>query len=207
MAALIPLRPKGQRFDLTAEEMDCLSYYVISGCPKESAFLKFARPDFIGSKSAATVKSVVSQFFASKPAKDYIDAYRKTLDDFINHREEEEIEEKPKVVGNIEERKARAKTKLVEFAMSLADNIEQADDPEAVLKIADKLGLLDQEEEVEEQPRRYIPVQCLSECRYRLFVEENCTDDCQYCKYRQYGEENGIHFAPEQQLNIPTNKE
>lgn len=112
----------------------------------------------------------MKEFFASKDARDYLEAYQKTLDEFLHPKQ---VKSEPK--GTMEERKAKAKTKLVEFAMSLADNIEQASDPEFVLKVADKAGLLDGDEEVEEQPRRYLPVTC-SECAYRKFVEENCEE-------------------------------
>ena len=168
MPAMIPMRPK-KAFNLLPEEMDGLSYYVLSGCQREVAFLKFIRPDFIGSKAPTAVKAAVSQFFANKDVKEYIEAYKKTIEDLLNPAPVKA--EKP--AGNIEERKARAKTKLVEFAMTLADNINDAEDPEAVLKIADKIGLLDQEEQVEELPRRYLPVSCNS-CEYRKFIEENC---------------------------------
>ena len=149
--------------------MDGLSYYVLSGCQREVAFLKFIRPDFIGSKAAAAVKAAVTQFFSNKEVKEYIEAYKKAIEELLNPAPVRA--EKP--VGNTEERKARAKTKLVEFAMSLADHIEDADDPEAVLKIADKMGLLDQDEAAEELPRRYLPISC-NECEYRKFIEENC---------------------------------
>ena len=59
--------------------------------------------------------------------------------------------------------------------MSLADNIEQASDPEFVLKVADKAGLLDGDEEVEIKPQRFLAVRC-EECEYRKFVEENCEE-------------------------------
>lgn len=169
MPSLIPMRPKRVNYNLMPEEMDGLSYYVLSGCQREVAFLKFIRPDFIGSKATTAVKAAVSQFFANKEVKDYVEAYKKTIEELLNPPQPKA--EKP--VGNTEERKARAKTKLVEFAMSLADHIEDAEDPEAVLKIADKVGLLDQDEIAEEQPRRYLPVTC-SGCEYRKFVEENC---------------------------------
>lgn len=171
MASMIPMRPKGVSIYLLNEEMDGLTYYVLSGCSRETAFLKFIRPDFIGSKATPAIKAAVSQFFGSKEAKDYIEAYKKTIQDLL----EEKDKPKPDKGGSMEERKARAKTKLVEFAMELANNIEAADDKEAVLKIADKVGLLDQNEQVEEQPRRYIPVTC-GECVYRKFVEENCEE-------------------------------
>lgn len=190
------MRPKSGKFDLRPEEMDGLSYYVLSGCPREVAFLKFMRPDFIGSKASAAVKSAVTQFFSAKPAKDYLEAYKQTIEDLLSPKQA-----KAEPVGNIEERKARAKTKLVEFAMSLADHIEDAEDPETVLKLADKVGLLDQDEEVEVAPQRFLSERCC-DCRYRLFCEENTEDECKYCKYRKFGEENGIYYDHKTQLDI-----
>lgn len=122
----------------------------------------------LDTKAKAALDDYVKQFFARKEVKEYIEAYEKTLSDAIDKKP---LPSEPK--GTIEERKARAKTKLVEFAMSLANNIEQADDKEFVLKVADKAGLLDMNDEAIELPRRYLPVTCGS-CEYRKFVEENC---------------------------------
>jgi hypothetical protein len=170
MPALIPQRPKQGRFELRPEEMDGLSYYVLSGCSREVAFLKFIRPDFIGSKANTAVKAAITQFFSAKPVKDYIEAYRETIEELLSGSGQPK---QAQTGGSLEERKARAKTKLVEFAMDLAEDIEHASDKEFVLKLADKAGLLDMGEEAEEVPRRYLPVTC-SECEYRKFVEENC---------------------------------
>lgn len=165
----IPLRPKDYVSSLSQDEQTCLTWFVLSKCTRKDAFLRFARPDLMLSGSSPSVDNHVKEFFASKAAKEYIEAYNRTLEDFLHPAPAA----KPKEAGSMEERKARAKTKLVEFAMSLADNIENAGDPEFVLKIADKAGLLDMEERVEEQPRRYLPETC-SECAYRKFIEENC---------------------------------
>ena len=193
MPALIPQRPKSGKFELRPEEMDGLSYYVLSGCTREAAFLKFMRPDFIGSKAITAIKAAVTQFFASKPVKDYIEAYTQTIQNLLSGAARPKSEQRS---GSLEERKARAKTKLVEFAMSLADNIEQAEDPEFVLKMADKCNLLDGDEEIEESPRRYLPTSCNS-CSYRAFVEENAEWECPRCKYYQFGEKNGVHYEKE----------
>lgn len=166
--SLIPLRPEGFFSTLTQPEQSALTWFVISGCSRKDAFVTFARPDMLGSKAKAAIDEYVKQFFARKEVKEYIDAYQKVLDGAL-HPKMTPVKQS----GSMEERKAKAKTKLVEFAMTLADNIEQADDPEFVLKVADKAGLLDGDEEVEEQPRRYLPVTC-SSCEYRKFVEENC---------------------------------
>lgn len=199
---LIQIRPSGQ-FDLRPEEMDCITWVILSGCPKEDAFLKFVRPDYIGSKATAAMKDAVKQFFAMADVQKYADAYRSAIKKLLD-KEERNFEDikKPQT---LEERKARAKTKLVEFAMNLADNIDQADDPEFVLKMADKCDLLGGDEEVEEVPRRYLPTSCLVECRYRAFCEnpDNVEDLCQFCKYHQYGEENGVHYDSMHQLSLP----
>lgn len=199
MASLIPMRPKGATYNLLQEEMDGLSYYVLSGCTREVAFLKFVRPDFIGTKATTAVKSAVTQFFASKEVKEYIEAYKRTIEELLAEKD------KPKADrgGTLEERKARAKTKLIEFAMTLADDIENAKDQEFVLKMADKAGLLDGDEEVEEQPRRYLPQSCSDHCAYRMFCEENTEDLCQYCRYHKFGEDNGIHYEKTEILDVP----
>lgn len=196
MGALIPQRPKSGKFNLLQEEMDGLSYYVISGCQRETAFLKFIRPDFIGSKASTAIKSAVTQFFANKEVKDYIEAYKKTIEDLLSEKDRPKTDRS----GTLEERKAKAKTKLVEFAMSLAENIDNASDPEFVLKMADKCNILDGDEEIEEAPRRYLPTSCNS-CSYRAFVEENAEWECPKCKYYQFGEDNGVHFEKETMLN------
>ena len=185
--------------DLKPEQQLALSWFVLSKCTRKEAFVRFARPDLALSSSAPALDNHVKEFFASKSAKEYIEAYTKTIENFLHPAPAAESKAK----GSMEERKARAKTKLVEFAMSLADNIDNAGDPEFVLKIADKAGLLDMEDKVEEQPRRYIPQSCLDGCRYRMFVEENCEDECQFCRYKKYSEENGVHFENEEMLDIP----
>ena len=164
----IPLRPADYVSVLSQPEQSALTWYVISGCTKKDAFIIFARPDMLDTKAKAALDDYVKQFFARKEVKEYIEAYEKTLSDAIDKKP---LPSEPK--GTIEERKARAKTKLVEFAMSLANNIAEAADPEFVLKVADKAGLLDMNDEAIELPRRYLPVTCGS-CVYRKFVEENC---------------------------------
>lgn len=164
----IPLRPKDFVSKLTQPEQSALTWYVLSGCSRKDAYVTFARPDFLNSKTKAALDDYVKQFFASKDVREYLDAYESTITEFLRP-----APVKTEAPASIEERKTKAKTKLIEFAMSLANNIEQADDPEFVLKVADKAGLLDIEENVEEQPRRYLPVTC-NECEYKKFVEENC---------------------------------
>lgn len=166
---IVPTRPSNFITKLNQGEQNALSYYVLFGASRIDAVVTFARPDLAGSRGKPVVDEYVKQFFARKEVKEYLDAYSTTLNEFLHPNKKED--EKPK--GTLEERKAATKAKLVEFAMQLADNIDNAEDKEAVLKIADKVGLLDGDEEVVELPRRYLPVSC-SECEYRKFIEENC---------------------------------
>lgn len=198
---LIPMRPDGfAASGLTQDEQSALTWLIISGCQRKDAVLTFVRPDMIESKAKAAVEDYIRQFFARREVRDYMEAYQKTIEDFLNPSGQVKPFEPDKP---LEERKALSKQKLVEFSMSLIDNIEKAKDPEAVLKMADKIGLLDANENAPEEPRRYLPVRCQSECRYRLFVEENCEDECEYCKYKADCESRGIHYEPTEQLNIP----
>lgn len=168
--SLIPLRPDGFISKLQQSEQTALTWFVLSGCSRRDAFITFCRPDMMASRAQAAIDEHIKQFYARKDVKEYIEAYEKTIDAVLHP-----VAKKENPVGSLEERKARAKTRATEFAMSLAENIDQADDPEYVLKLMDKVGLLDGDEQVEEQPRRYLPVTC-SECAYRKFVEENCED-------------------------------
>ena len=61
----------------------------------------------------------------------------------------------------------------MEYVLKEANDIDEADDPKAILDYANKIGIFDVEERPEELPRRYLPVTC-SMCEYRKFVEENC---------------------------------
>lgn len=195
--SLIPMRPDKGNFNLTEDEMQGLTWFVISGCSRQEAFLKFIRPDYIGTRAKVAMQSAISQFFSAKEVMAYIDAYRDTLSRVLSVKTP-----KSSTGQSTENLRLSAKAKLMEFAMGLATNIENAEDPEFVLKIADKVGILDGND-IEETPRRYLPENC-AHCTYRAFCEENAEDMCPYCKYHQYGEENGIHFDKENMLNLNT---
>lgn len=168
--ALIPLRPDNFRSPLSQDEQSALSWYILSGCPRKDALLIFSRPDMMASKAKAAVEDYVKQFYARKEVKEYIEAYQATLDAVLHP-----VAKKETPVGSLEERKAKAKAKATEFAITLADNIDQADDPDFVLKLLDKVGILDGDEQAEIVPQRFLGVRC-SECAYKKFIEENCEE-------------------------------
>lgn len=164
--------PAAYKSSLTQEEQNCLSYYVISGCKREDAFVAFVNPAL--KVSAATLKKVTDQFFSGKDAKDYIEAYTTTLESVLHPKPTQKIEKSAE-----ERKKAKedALNKLVDYVTDKALGIDMAneDERDQILKFADKIGLLGEAEEHVEVPRRYLPVSC-SECAYRKFVEDNCEE-------------------------------
>ena len=192
----IPIRPSGT-FKLTQQEQEALSWHIISGMARTEVYRRFIRPDLETSKAA--LDKLTKMFFEDKEVKRYMEEYQSTLDDFLNPKE------KPKKELTEEEMKARINKgieKLKEFAFNQADKISTLEEPGEVVKLWRSLGLFGDDEEVAEAPRRYLPVQCMSECRYRVFVEQECEDLCIYCKYKAYANENGVHYKSENQLNI-----
>lgn len=167
-SARIPLRPKDFSTSLSQMEQSAITWYVLSGCSKKEAFITFARPDMLGSRAKAAIDDYVNQFFAQKEVKDYIAAYDETISEFLNPKKETVVDS-----ATVEEKKSKALTKLVEYVLSEANHIDESDDPKAILDYANKIGIFDVGEKVEELPRRYLPVSC-SGCEYRKFVEENC---------------------------------
>lgn len=166
---IIPMRPRTGKFNLKPEEMNCLNWVVLSGCPRDEAFLRFLRPDYLPNRTSASVKEAVKQFFAMADVRDYMEAYRQTIT-------EPEVKETPvEESASLDEKKSLALSKLVEYVLSEANNISTADDPKAILDYANKIGIFDMQEQAEEKPRRYLPETC-DTCRYRIFVEENCDE-------------------------------
>lgn len=166
----IPIRPNEIISGLNQNEMNALTWAVISGCKPEEAFVAFVRPDLATNK--ALLSKVVPQFFSSFPAIEYMDKYKKVLESFLNpvpKKEKALTEEEQK------EKKAVAVRKVVDWVVKNVDNIDALEHPEELIKVMNRLGMFGEEEVQEEKPRRYLPESC-DECRYKKFIEENCTE-------------------------------
>ena len=199
----IPMRPSG-KYNLSSPDQDALSWYFLSGESQTEVYRKFIRPDLQTSKAA--LDKLAKAFFADKEVRKYLSDYEETINALF------EPKEKPKPAKTLTEEEMKERImkgidKLKEFAFDQADIIDTLEEPGEVIKLWKSLGLFGDEEEVVEAPRRYLPVQCLSECRYRAFVEQECEDLCVYCKYKAYANENGVHYRSEQQLNINPKKD
>ena len=203
MKKRLPTRPDtSTRYTLSEAERYALCVFCVFETTKLDAF-KLAHPEVVGTKNV--LKSRCDEFFASSDVVNFMREYRAYLDGLDK---EQAKSQEPKLQESDEEwenKKQRALRNLAQKGYRLAEDLDSEDaDVEMVVKVFDKLGWLDNEEVQPEQPRRYLPETCRSSCRYRAFVEQECDDLCEYCKYKKYGEENGVHYESEKQLEMPT---
>lgn len=190
----LPLRPKNQKkYNLSDNEMNSLVWYTLSGCKREEAFMLFVRPDL--SISRQNLVKATNQFFAMFDVRDFLNEYNKTLSDFYTNKEKprESKQSREDRVGNA----VKKFTDKVMDAMDDADSIEISE-MDTLAKLADRVGILGKNEEVEEKPRRYLPETC-SWCSYRKFVEDemsqgNLDDECSHCQTRRFAESKGWVF-------------
>lgn len=106
-------------------------------------------------------------------------------------------------------RKDNALKNLLNQAMSLVEKGEDldADSLKTISEIFKKVGLLKDEVEVQEAPRRYLPERC-SACSYRSFVESHVESGeienvCLRCKALKVAQDNGFVYD-EKTLLEPT---
>lgn len=186
---------------MEASKMDCLAWYCISGCRREEAFKTFVRPDL--AKNTKMLREYASQFFASTDAMNFIHDYRLTLEG-----EEEEHEKKVQTDEGREKRIGNAIQKFTDKVVEkMSGDLESVDEMDAVAKLADRVGVLDDKKDIMESPRRYLPEGC-RECQYRLFIEKGIENgeienECMYCKALKFAQEHGFVYDPKNLLYIP----
>lgn len=193
----IPTRANPDSNELKPKDKDCIFYYVITGCQKETAYRLFIEP--VMALTDLQLKKIAKVYFEDPVIDDYVKRYRETLEDFLNNDDKEESED----ISEGAQKKALVKLKKI--AIKKLQNIDTSENPDLDLKIADKAGLLDKEVVIE-APRRYLPQHC-SNCPYRIAVEENADaiNECNFCRYKKYANERGVEFEPKDQLDIPEN--
>jgi hypothetical protein len=193
-------------FKQTKAEKDMMSYIVLYGCSNSAAYALFNRHllDKNGKLNKAG-QSECRMFFSHPNNIAYMDALRAHLSTVTKGGGV------VKATDDSDSRKDNALKVLVNRALSLMEHGEDLD-PETIKLIADiavKLKLVKEEQQEVEKPRRYLPARCRTECAYRLFVESHIeggeiVQECDYCRTRKFAEENGWHFDPTKNLDLPT---
>lgn len=207
---IIPLRPSNYDKSIKKIDADTLTYSVLFGVSNNDAYLRF-HPEFTSGLGVINQagKAEARQFFQYAKHREYIDAYKTELEQYLSGKRNER-----KSIEIGEERKDRALKSLLNQAMSLVEGGIglDADTIKVCSDIFNKLGLIKVEEQKIEPARRYLPVRCISECSYRRFVENHIGNgdiisECDYCRARKFAEDNGWKFDPTKNLDLPTNTE
>lgn len=205
--SLIPRRPQCIESKLTVLEKNCIEYAVAFSAKNEEAFLLF-HPEYITSdgKLSNEGKRRCKDFFSYSKNKEYRDAYTAYLKEFLN---DDKGKSEAHLIEVDESRKDKALKSLLNQAMSMVESGDTLDPDtlKVLTEIFKKLGILKDEVEEQEAPRRYLPERC-SACSYRSFVESNVEggkiiNECDFCRTRRFAEENGWRFDPTKNLDLP----
>lgn len=207
--SLIPRRPQCIDSKLTVLEKNCIEYAAAFSAKNEEAFLLF-HPEYITSdgKLSNEGKRRCKDFFSYSKNKEYRDAYTAYLKEFLSgDKGKNEVH----LIEVDESRKDKALKSLLNQAMSMVESGDTLDPDtlKVLTEIFKKLGILKDEVEEQEAPRRYIPLRC-SECDYRSFVESyvetgQIENSCLRCKALDLAKEHGFHYDPKTLLR-PTDE-
>ncbi len=195
---LIPNRPIPDESKIPAGDKDMLSYSIAFAVPNQKAFALW-HPEFLDSsgKLNKTGRAACTQFFNYAKNREYADAYKRTLAEFLGRKDAEIGDELEELT---EERKEKA-SKLLMLEVIKMIEAGKISDPEfakLVTDLAIKMKITKEDVDRIIAPIRVLMARC-SECRYRIGVESmvlngQMLDMCAYCKCRKIAEEHGYRF-------------
>ena len=165
---MIPLRPKGDFGQLSDIEKDALTWLVLTGRNKLEVYIEIARPEL---KKNPNAKKWAEQFYAVADVRNYVKAYKETLDDFFEKRKRK----KERSHTSSEDREKMADEAMNTFKDNVIEALNVPTNDAEILKdhaqLAKISGLLKEEEMTQAAPTRYLPERCEA-CRYKQFIDE-----------------------------------
>lgn len=206
---LLPNRPIPDTSKIPASDKDMLSYAIAFSIPNQKAFALW-HPEFLDSsgKLNKTGRAACTQFFTYSKNREYADSYAAYLKAFLNV---DKGKGEAHLIEVDESRKDKALKSLLNQAMSMVESGDTLDPDtlKVLTEIFKKLGILKDEVEVQESPRRYLPCRC-GECDYRSFVESyietgQIENSCLRCKALDLAKEHGFRYDPKNLLR-PTDE-
>lgn len=204
---LIPNRPIPDESKIPASDKDLLSYAIAFAIPNQKAFALW-HPEFLDSsgKLNKTGRAACTQFFNYAKNREYADCYAAYLKEFLNGGNDKS---ETHLIEVDESRKDKALKSLLNQAMSMVESGDTLDPDtlKVLTEIFKKLGILKDEVEEQEAPRRYLPERC-GACAYRSFVESHVESGeienaCLRCKALKVAQENGFVYDEKTLLEQP----
>lgn len=202
----IEVKDKSAFQQLRKNDRLTIAYAVVFGVGNQDAF-KLYHPEYLTAdgKLNDAGKKANTMFWNYGKVKDYRQAYEEELAEYLGLCKR--VGSKADLSEELsEERKDSALKSLLNKALALVEKGGELD-PDTLKTIADlfkRLGVLKEEVEQQESPRRYIPLRC-GECLYRSFVE-SCVETgeientCLRCKALTIATEHGFHYDPKDLL-------
>lgn len=209
------VKDKGAFQQLKKIDRQIIAYAVLFGVGNQEAFMRF-HPEYLdasGKAMNAAGKQASTMFWNYGKVKDYREQYEKELAEFLGRKQANGVEDMTDGSDLSEARKDKALKSLLHQAMGLVEGRGELD--AETLKIAaeifKKVGLLKDEVEQQEAPRRYLPCKC-NECIYKSFVESHVESGeienaCLRCKALSYAKNNGFRYDPTNLLESPINNQ
>lgn len=197
----IPQRAKNEQDFPQLKVLDkrIIAYAVLCQVGNEEAFMRFhpeyLRADGKGMNEAGKTES--KHFWSYGKNREYRQTYEATLEEFFGRRQTNRASADEPIT---DKRKDEALKSLFDKAMTLVEG--QGDLDADTLKIAaeifKKIGLLKDDVDVQEAPRRYLPERC-SSCLYRSFVESHVEtgeieNACLRCRALKMAKNNGFRY-------------
>lgn len=194
----LPNRPNPDTSKIPAADKDLIVYSIAFAIPNQKAFALW-HPEFLDSsgKLNKTGRAACTQFFNYAKNREYADAYKRTLTEFLERKDAKIGDELEELT---EERKEKA-SKLLMLEVIKMIEAGKISDPEfakLVTDLAIKMKITKEDVDRIIAPIRVLMARC-SECRYRIGVESmvlngQILDVCQWCKARSCAEEHGYRF-------------
>ena len=205
---LLPNRPIPDDSKISAADKDLIVYSIAFSIPNQKAFALW-HPEFLDSsgKLNKTGRAACTQFFNYSKNREYADSYAAYLKEFLSKKESGVKPETSAIIDDA--RKDNARVALYNKVIRLIEGDDELD-PDTLkiaVDMAKKLSIVADDVVEQEAPRRYLPERC-SACSYRSFVESNVEggkiiNECDFCRTRRFAEENGWHYDPTKNLDLP----
>lgn len=194
----LPPEKRDEIWSLTSKEYMFLDLTLMLNLRNSDIY----RMVYGGQLTDAQYSTRSSAVVTSNDAKEYIAIRRKQLEDYYfppnDGTESSQIAES-KAKSN-EEMLAELIPDVVRGLKDIARDKNDENYGDLVKAVLSKLMKDMDTKNAANPPMRYLPEIPCAQCRYKLFCENETTDECEWCKYKKYGVEHGLTYDYKNQL-------
>ena len=148
----------------------------------------------------AQLANKASALITSADAVEYLAIRRKQLEEHFWGEESVEGEVTKKKQQSTEDVLAELIPDIVRDLKDIARNKNDENYPDLVKTVLSKLMKDLDTKNAASPPLRYLPEIPCQGCRYKIFCENECDDECKICRFKKYGIEHGLNYDYKNQL-------